>query len=135
MNALTLEEANNLQEQVPTIEQETTNYDATQSEPTDDHNPTAPIQGHVQGESECSQCFCAPCVVDNKNRQSWWPMQDALPSTRNVQFWHFLYKRFWAAMKNRHAFEDQRYKDRKVDILRNDPRMRHYLWHRQDIMP
>lgn len=94
----------------------------------DDHFP---LPRHRDGEVECSDCFCAPCVVHENNRQLWWPERNQDPKCVNGTQRRRLYQRFWSVMKNCGAWEDARYLCKKVQAGGR----RSFAVHRREIMP
>ena len=109
---------------------------AATADPSSPDQPPAPLAAALPGFGECPYCFCAPCIVDEANRQRWWPVQNAFPDTRNRKKRLETYKLFWAAMQNRDAWKDPRYQRKKREALQRDPHFSAYVWyHRRDIMP
>lgn len=84
---------------------------------------------------ECQQCFCKPCITDEKNTQMWWPSEAVLPDRRNSSFRKQKYKFFWTMLFHRGVFLDARYKERKLIALQSDPRLKNVASHRRDILP
>lgn len=84
---------------------------------------------------ECEHCFCKPCITDGRNRQMWWPSEPALPDRRNTSFRKEKYKFFWTMLFHRGVFLDERYRERKLNVLQLDPRFTNVASHRRDILP
>lgn len=84
---------------------------------------------------ECEHCFCKPCITDGRNTQMWWPSEPALPDRRNTSFRKEKYKFFWTMLFHRGVFLDERYRERKLNVLQLDPRFTNVASHRRDILP
>lgn len=89
-----------------------------------------PIQRHVDGEKECPECFCSPCMTDESKRQMWWPEETAREQLSNAPARKRLYRRFWAMMSNCGAWADPRYLQKKALARRSNT-----TWHRRELMP
>ena len=79
--------------------------------------------------------FRKPCITDGRNRQMWWPSEPALPDRRNTSFRKEKYKFFWTMLFHRGVFLDERYRERKLNVLQLDPRFTNVASHRRDILP
>ena len=96
---------------------------------TDDPAPVIfPIFRHREGETECPDCYCAPCVIDEKIRQLWWPTQNRMPKSKNAALRKVLYQKFWAMLHNRGAWKDERYLRKKAATKKS-------LMYKIEIMP
>lgn len=86
---------------------------------------------------ECPYCYCRPCITSEENRQFWWKegRGPGSKSKRNSSLRKELYKKFWTMLFHRMVFRDDRYLSKKRLAMDRDPRLRHYVWHRRDIMP
>ena len=88
---------------------------------------------------ECPDCLCSPCVMDEANRQLWWPQIPCLPSRRNNAKRKKTYKKFWTMLCHRGVWDDERYVARKSAAVRRDSRRNMYVWqvhgYKRDIMP
>lgn len=65
----------------------------------------------------------------------WWPSEPALPERRNTSFRKEKYKFFWTMLFHRGVFLDERYRERKLNVLQLDPRFTNVASHRRDILP
>lgn len=95
-----------------------------------------PIPSHHEGNEECPHCLCAPCITSNRFRQGWWPRGNSPPHLVNRSLRLQLYKNFWALLYNHGVWLDPRYKQRKEQAIKLDPRMKRFKWQsKRDIMP
>lgn len=92
-----------------------------------------------EGRDRCPHCFCQPCVIDEDNRQMWWPRGQADPHRLNTGFRKDLYKRFWVMLLHRGAWTMPEYVEKREQALQRDARRRVYVWSvllsKRDIMP
>ncbi len=88
-----------------------------------------------ESQDECPYCYCRPCITNERNRQLWWEDENAEPNHTNTGLRKEKYKRFWTMMHHRNVWEDERYKSKKREALKRDPRCKKYEWHRREIMP
>ena len=87
------------------------------------------------GPIECPFCLCTPCITYEEHKQMWWPEQDAMPSPHNRSVRNTMYKKFWGQLYNYGVWKDPRYIHRKASAMGQDPKLKHYKWHRRDLMP
>ena len=115
----------------------------TQTAPSDQAMPTEsqaeipPPEFHIQhdlSEEECAYCFCRSCITSERNRQFWWETKALPPSESHHGIRKEKYRRFWTMMMQRRVWDDPRYKQKKQLALQRDPRYKHFVWHRRDIM-
>ena len=91
--------------------------------------------GTIRDPRECIHCFCSPCITDLVNKQMWWPNENAIAHSQNRGIRNTVYKKFWSMMHNRHMWSEPRYLERKKTALQRDLRMKHFKWHKREIMP
>ena len=77
-------------------------------------NEVYPGQRHNDGVEECSDCYCAPCITHEGNRQMWWPDSNEDAKHANASQKKRLYQRFWAMLYNCGAWQDPRYLRKKT---------------------
>ena len=65
------------------------------------------------GYQECAECFAQPCVMDESNRQGWWPNDASEPQEDNNIRRRWLYKDFHTALYHRGVWGDERYLAKK----------------------
>ena len=76
-----------------------------------------------------TSCFYfVECVLDESNRQSWWPSDCIQPRRTNNTKRKILYKKFWTMLCHRGVFNDPTYLDRKAFAIARD-RQRNFMWH------
>ena len=97
-------------------------------EPTED--PSFPMDRQTAGCTECSECFCSPCVVHDNNRQIWWPTRNNEPHPGNASQRKLLYQRFWAMTANCGAWQDIKYIEKKKLARKSKT-----TWHKRELMP
>ncbi|KAK3083397.1 hypothetical protein FSP39_009076 [Pinctada imbricata] len=85
--------------------------------------------------TECQHCLCRPCITDESNRQMWWEPEPVPPSRNNHALRKERYKYFWTMLFHRGVFLDERYQNRKLEAMRQDPRLRNQVCHRRDLLP
>ena len=87
----------------------------------------------------CNQCLCAPCVLDESNRQSWWPSVNSSERRTNNTKRKILYKKFWTMLCHRGVFENQVYIQRKSEAISRDRQRNFFMWHQRgtqrDLLP
>ena len=71
-------------------------------------------------QNECPECFCRPCVVDDTNRQLWWPENPKPASSKNNKNRKMLYKKFWTMLCHRGVWQDRHYVERKSRAISLD---------------
>jgi len=89
-----------------------------------------PMPQHAEGVAECPLCLCSPCIINEQNKQLWWPANNRPPHNLNSHERKLLYRRFWAMLYNCGAWKDVRYIERKVAARRGD-----CTWHKRELMP
>jgi len=89
-----------------------------------------PMTRHSGGFRECSECFCSPCITNDKNKQLWWPSRNSDPHPGTAPQRKQLYQRFWAMMANCGAWCDDRYVAKKKIARKSKT-----TWHKRELMP
>lgn len=69
-------------------------------------------------------------MVDEKNRQLWWPDHNEEPKCANASQRKRLYQRFWSMLQNCGAWQDTRYLRKKVA----KGGKKSFTWHRREVM-
>ena len=89
--------------------------------------------------NKCEHCLCSPCVLDEGNRQSWWPSDCFQPKRTNNTKRKILYKKFWTMLCHRGVFNDPVYIERKSFAIARDKQRNYFLWHnrgtQRDLLP
>ena len=93
-----------------------------------------------ESEPECQFCLCRPCITDETNKQLWWETEASPPQESNSVNRKSHYKRFWTMLLHKGVWGDPRYKARKEECLRQEPKRNISAWmgpgrHIRDIMP
>jgi len=98
-----------------------------------------PLIQRNENQAECLSCLCQPCVMDDINRQSWWPTSNCIAKSGNRTIRKRLYKKFWTMLCHRGVWNEERYVQRKERALSRDRRYRHFEWLtnacKRDLMP
>lgn len=91
----------------------------------------AEIHQNVLNE-ECMFCYCSPCITEN--RQTW--LGNPVPAhARNSGLRKSRYRKFWNMMDRRGAWIDQRYLQKKADLLGIRDNNQDNVWTMREVMP
>ena len=101
-----------------------------QGVPIDRRNPANQIQ--PEDGMECGNCFCSPCVINERHRQDWWPSSSQAPHQHNNKERKRLYYKFWVMLYQRGAWANERYIARKETVLEQHDG---YVQMRRELMP
>lgn len=87
----------------------------------------------------CDQCLCSPCVLDESNRQTWWPLDNMVAKRTNNATRKILYKKFWTMLCHRGVFQNPTYIERRSAAIARDKQRNYFVWHnrgsQRDLLP
>ena len=98
------------------LEQDDTETEEAEGNKNAENIPRYIIVPPREGHQECDECFSQPCVMDESNRQGWWPKEPSVPQDDNNIHRRWLYKDFHTALYHRGVWGDERYLARKAAV-------------------
>ena len=98
------------------LEQDDTETEEAEGNKNAENIPRYIIVPPREGQQECDECFSQPCVMDESNRQGWWPKEPSVPQDDNNIHRRWLYKDFHTALYHRGVWGDERYLARKAAV-------------------
>lgn len=94
--------------------------------------PNNPLPQEVGGE-KCNNCFCMPCVTDERNRQLWWLQVPEVARWGNNASRKECYKKFWTFLYQRGVWALEEYLQKKSALM--EARGANFIRTKREVMP